>query len=93
MVDEIEAAKKAQDTLGGVVEVRAFGCPPGLGSYASEDLRLDARIAGAACCGLLSRATGLRRAERISERMRQDAWAAVGKVNGLGLLVELDEPT
>jgi chorismate synthase len=48
MVEEIEAAKKAQDTLGGVVEVRAFGCPPGLGSYASEELRLDARIAGAA---------------------------------------------
>ncbi|MGI9117621.1 MAG: chorismate synthase [Gaiellales bacterium] len=48
MVEEIEAAKKAQDTLGGIVEVRAFGCPPGLGSYASEELRLDARIAGAA---------------------------------------------
>ena len=31
MVEEIEAAKKAQDTLGGIVEVRAFGCPPGLG--------------------------------------------------------------
>ena len=28
--------------------MRAFGCPPGLGSYASEDWRLDARIAGAA---------------------------------------------
>ena len=28
--------------------MRAFGCPPGLGSYASEELRLDARIAGAA---------------------------------------------
>ena len=48
MVEEIEAARKAQDTLGGIVEVRAFGCPPGLGSYASEELRLDARIAGAA---------------------------------------------
>ena len=48
MVEEIEAAKKAQDTLGGIIEVRAFGCPPGLGSYASEDWRLDARIAGAA---------------------------------------------
>ena len=48
MVAEIEQAKKDQDTLGGIIEVRAFGCPPGLGSYASEDLRLDARIAGAA---------------------------------------------
>jgi len=48
MVEEIEAAKRDRDTLGGIVEVRAFGCPPGLGSYASEELRLDARIAGAA---------------------------------------------
>jgi chorismate synthase len=47
MVAEIEAAKRDRDTLGGVVEVRAFGCPPGLGSYASEELRLDGRIAGA----------------------------------------------
>jgi len=47
MVAEIEQAKQDRDTLGGVIEVRAFGCPPGLGSYASEDLRLDARIAGA----------------------------------------------
>ncbi|MBM3680630.1 MAG: chorismate synthase [Actinobacteria bacterium] len=48
MVEEIEGAKRDKDTLGGIVEVRAFGCPPGLGSYASEELRLDARIAGAA---------------------------------------------
>ena len=48
MVEEIERAKRDQDTLGGIIEVRAFGCPPGLGSYASEELRLDARIAGAA---------------------------------------------
>ncbi len=47
MVAEIEQAKQDRDTLGGVVEVRAFGCPPGLGSYASEELRLDARLAGA----------------------------------------------
>ncbi len=47
MVAEIEQAKQDRDTLGGVIEVRAFGCPPGLGSYASEELRLDARIAGA----------------------------------------------
>ncbi len=48
MVAEIESAKKDRDTLGGIVEVRAYGCPPGLGSYAQEELRLDARIAGAA---------------------------------------------
>ena len=33
MIDEIEAAKRERDTLGGVTEVRAFGVPPGLGSH------------------------------------------------------------
>ncbi len=47
MVAEIDAAKKAGDTLGGVVEVLAFGLPPGLGSFAHWDRRLDARLAGA----------------------------------------------
>ncbi len=48
MVAEIDAAKAAQDTLGGVIEVRAFGCPPGLGSHTEPRLRLDARLAAAA---------------------------------------------
>jgi chorismate synthase len=43
----IDAARKARDTVGGVVEVRARGVPPGLGSYASKDDRLDARLAAA----------------------------------------------
>jgi len=47
MVAAVEAAKKAGDTLGGVVEVVAWGCPPGLGSYAQPDRRLDARLTGA----------------------------------------------
>src|SRR5437588_635446 len=44
---EIDAARADRDTLGGVVEVRARGVPPGLGSYASKDTRLDARLAAA----------------------------------------------
>jgi chorismate synthase len=48
MIAEIDDARKAQDTLGGVVEVRAFGCPPGLGSHTEPRLRLDARLAAAA---------------------------------------------
>src|SRR5947209_10209472 len=44
---EIDAARADRDTLGGVVEVRARGVPPGLGSYASKDTRLDARVAAA----------------------------------------------
>jgi chorismate synthase len=44
---EVDEARAERDTLGGVVEVRAQGVPPGLGSYASRDERLDARLASA----------------------------------------------
>jgi len=44
---EVDEARAERDTLGGVVEVRAQGVPPGLGSYASKDERLDARVASA----------------------------------------------
>ncbi len=47
MVAEIDAARKDGDTLGGVVEVVAYGLPPGLGSYVHWDRRLDARLAAA----------------------------------------------
>jgi chorismate synthase len=47
MIAEIDETKKAGDTLGGVVEVLAYGVPPGLGSYAQGDRRLDARLAAA----------------------------------------------
>jgi chorismate synthase len=43
----IDRARKERDTVGGLVEVRARGVPPGLGSYASTEDRLDARIAAA----------------------------------------------
>jgi chorismate synthase len=47
MQAEIDAARKDGDTLGGVVEVVVHGLPPGLGSYAHWDRRLDGRLAGA----------------------------------------------
>jgi chorismate synthase len=47
MLDEIDAARRDGDTLGGVVEVVVHGLPPGLGSYVHGDRRLDARLAGA----------------------------------------------
>jgi chorismate synthase len=43
----IDEARAERDTVGGVVEVRAHGVPPGLGSYASKEDRLDARLAAA----------------------------------------------
>ena len=42
-----DAAKGDRDTLGGIVQVRATGVPPGLGSYASREDRLDGRLAAA----------------------------------------------
>jgi chorismate synthase len=47
MVAEVDATKAAGDTVGGVVEVLAYGLPPGLGSYVSGETRLDARLAQA----------------------------------------------
>jgi chorismate synthase len=47
MVAEVESAKKDGDTLGGVVEVLAYGLPPGLGSYVHWDRRLDSQLAAA----------------------------------------------
>ena len=47
MVAEIDAARKDGDTLGGVVEVLAYGLPPGLGSHVHWDRRLDSRLAAA----------------------------------------------
>ena len=41
----VDEARADRDTIGGVVEVRARGVPPGLGSYATKDDRLDARLA------------------------------------------------
>ncbi len=50
MRDEIDAARKDGDTLGGVVEVVGYGVPPGLGSHVHWDRRLDGRLAA----GLMS---------------------------------------
>ena len=44
---KIDQARGERDTVGGVVEVRAHAVPPGLGSYATKEERLDARLAAA----------------------------------------------
>jgi chorismate synthase len=49
MVEEVDTAKREADTLGGIVEVLAYGVPPGLGSHVQWDRKLDARIAAALC--------------------------------------------
>jgi chorismate synthase len=45
MIDAIERAKRAGDSLGGVFEVIALGVPPGVGSYVQPDKRLDGCLA------------------------------------------------
>ncbi|MPY84412.1 MAG: chorismate synthase [Actinophytocola sp.] len=47
MIAEVDAVRKAGDTVGGVIEVITYGLPPGLGSHVHWDRRLDARLAGA----------------------------------------------
>jgi len=49
MVAEINTLRKANESLGGVFEVRAFGLLPGLGSHISWESRLDGRLAMAIC--------------------------------------------
>jgi chorismate synthase len=47
MVAEVDAAKQDADTLGGIVEVLAYGAPPGLGTHVQWDRKLDSRLAAA----------------------------------------------
>jgi chorismate synthase (EC 4.2.3.5) len=47
MIEKIKKARKEGDSLGGVIEIVAFGVPPGLGNHAQWNLRLDGILAGA----------------------------------------------
>ncbi len=47
MIGEVQSAKDDRDTLGGVVEVLAYGVPAGVGSHVHWDRKLDARLAEA----------------------------------------------
>jgi len=47
MKEQVDAVLKSGDSVGGVFEVVAHGVPPGLGTYAQWDERLDALLAGA----------------------------------------------
>ena len=49
MVKEIDELRRANESLGGVFEVQAFGLVPGLGSHVSWEERLDGRLAQAVC--------------------------------------------
>ena len=86
MIEEIDLAKKDGDTLGGVVEVLAYGVPSGLGTYVQGDRRLDARLA-AALMGIQAIKgvevgdgfrTARRRGTEAHDEIVREAGAAVG---------------
>ncbi|QGN57094.1 chorismate synthase [Nostocoides sp. HKS02] len=90
MVGEVEAAKKDGDTLGGVVEVVAYGLPPGLGSHVHWDRRLDAQLA-AALMGIQAIKgveigdgfrTAARRGSAAHDEMERDASGAIQRRTG-----------
>lgn len=47
MREEIDRARDAGDTVGGVIEVQSHGLPPGIGGFATSEQRIDGRLAGA----------------------------------------------
>ncbi len=74
---EIDAAKEAGDSLGGIFEVAASGVPPGLGSYDEPENKLDSRIA-AGFMGIpaiksveigLGKEAGARRGSRVHDEI------------------------
>jgi chorismate synthase len=90
MVAEVEAAKKDGDTLGGVVEVVAYGVPPGLGSHVHWDRRLDAQLA-AGLMGIQAIkgvevgdgfTTARRRGSQAHDEMERDAAGAIRRRSG-----------
>jgi len=90
MVAEVEAARKDGDTLGGVVEVVAYGLPPGLGSHVHWDRRLDAQLA-AALMGIQAIKgvevgdgfrTAARRGSAAHDEMERDAGGVIQRRTG-----------
>jgi chorismate synthase len=59
MIEVIEAAREAGDTVGGAFEIIATGVPVGLGSYTQWDRKLDGRLAQAVMCIQAIKAVGI----------------------------------
>ncbi len=84
MVAEIDAVRKARDTVGGVFEVVAYGSPPGLGSHVHYDRKLDARL-GLALMSIQSVkgvevGDGFATATRYGSRAHDEIVAATGGI-------------
>ncbi|HEY0343657.1 MAG TPA: chorismate synthase [Solirubrobacteraceae bacterium] len=73
MVAHINAQRKANESLGGVFEVIAFGLVPGLGSHVSWEERLDGRLAGALCSIQAIKGVGLGEGFALAGKPGSDA--------------------
>lgn len=68
MVDAIDAARAAGDTVGGAFEVVASGVPPGLGSHVQWDRKLDGRLAQALMSIPAIKAVGIGLGPTVADR-------------------------
>jgi chorismate synthase len=73
MVAEIDAARKANESLGGEFEVRAYGLVPGIGSHVSWEQRLDGRLAGAVMSIQAMKGVGIGDGFALAERVGSQA--------------------
>jgi chorismate synthase len=73
MVAEIDDARRANESLGGVFEVRAFGVVPGLGSHTSWEERLDGRLAQAIMSIQAMKGVGIGDGFALAERVGSQA--------------------
>ncbi len=73
MVEEINRLRKANESLGGSFEVRAFGLVPGLGSHVSWEERLDGRLAGAVASIQSVKGVAIGEAWEVGERPGSEA--------------------
>ncbi|NLT06414.1 MAG: chorismate synthase [Solirubrobacterales bacterium] len=73
MVEEINTARKANESLGGVFEVVAFGVTPGIGSHVSWESRLDGRLAQAIMSIQALKGVGIGDGFELGERVGSQA--------------------
>jgi chorismate synthase len=76
--ERIDRARAARDTVGGTVEVRAQGLPPGLGSYATREDRLDGRLAAALMAIQAVKGVEVGDGFALAERFGSDAHDEIG---------------
>jgi chorismate synthase len=73
MVAEIDEARRANESLGGIFEVRAFGLVPGIGAHTSWEERLDGRLAQAVMSIQAMKGVGIGEGFALAERVGSQA--------------------